>query len=344
MLRFISIGIVCIFFLASFSIFEKKTYPDKLSEWNFFKGKLSDLVPSKDVVPYSLNTPLFTDYAEKSRFVRLPSGKSVNYQKEGVLNFPEGTAIVKTFYYSADFRNPGINKNIIETRVLIKEQEAWKALSYVWNEDQTDAIREIAGDEKQVQFIDQKGIAQKVRYVIPNQNQCKGCHNSNDQLMPIGPSVSQLNGNLNYPTGIENQLKYWNKHGMIQNLPSFAAIPKTAVWNDPLSGDLNARARAYLAINCAHCHRREGPAQTSGLYLTESETDITALGINKPPVAAGQGSGGRLVDIHAGDANASILWYRMQTNNPGERMPELGRSLAHQEGIALIKEWINKMK
>ncbi len=344
MLRFVSIGIVCIFFLASFSIFEKKIYPDKLSEWNFFKGKLSDLSPSKDVVPYSLNTPLFTDYAEKSRFVRLPSGKYVNYQKEGVLNFPEGTAIVKTFYYSADFRNPGKNKNIIESRVLIKEQEGWKALSYVWNEDQTDAIREIAGDEKQVEFIDQQGITQNIRYVIPNQNQCKGCHNSNDQLMPIGPSVSQLNGDLNYLTGKENQLKYWNKHGMMQNLPSFASIPKTAVWNDPLSGDLNARARAYLAINCAHCHRREGPAQTSGLYLTESETDITAIGINKPPVAAGQGSGGRLVDIHAGDANASILWYRMQTNNPGERMPELGRSLAHQEGIALIKEWINKMK
>ncbi len=344
MLRFVSIGIACIFFLASFSIFEKKIYPDKLSEWNFFKGKLSELAPSKDVVPYSLNTPLFTDYAEKSRFVRLPSGKSVNYQKEGVLNFPEGTAIVKTFYYSADFRNPGKDKNIIETRVLIKEQEEWKALSYVWNEEQTDAIREIAGDEKQVQFIDQQGITQKVRYVIPNQNQCKGCHNSNDQLMPIGPSASQLNGNLNYPTGKENQLKYWSKHGMIENLPSYASIPKTAIWNDPLSGDLNARARAYLAINCAHCHRREGPAQTSGLYLTESETDITALGINKPPVAAGKGSGGRLVDIHAGDANASILWYRMHTNNPGERMPELGRSLAHQEGLALITEWINKMK
>ncbi len=344
MLRFVSIGIFCIFCLASFNIFPKKTYPDKLSEWNFFKGKLSELAPSKDVVPYSLNTPLFTDYAEKSRFVRLPSGKSVNYQKEGVLNFPEGTAIVKTFYYSADFRKPGKDKNIIETRVLIKEQEEWKALSYVWNEEQTDAIREIAGDEKQVQFIDQQGITQKVRYVIPNQNQCKGCHNSNDQLMPIGPSASQLNGNLNYPTGKENQLKYWSKHGMIENLPSYASIPKTAIWNDPLSGDLNARARAYLAINCAHCHRREGPAQTSGLYLTESETDITALGINKPPVAAGKGSGGRLVDIHAGDANASILWYRMHTNNPGERMPELGRSLAHQEGLALITEWINKMK
>ena len=344
MLRIVSIGIFCIVCLASFTIFQKKTYPDKLSEWNFFKGKLSDLSPAKEVVPYALNTPLFTDYAEKSRFVRLPSGKFVQYQSEGVLHFPEGTVLIKTFYYSADFRNPGKNKNIIETRVLIKEQEEWKALSYVWNEEQTDAIREIAGDEKQVQFIDKVGNPQKLRYVIPNQNQCKGCHNVNDQIMPIGPSVAQLNGNLSYPSGKENQLKYWHTHGMMQNLPSLATIPKTAVWNDPLSGDLNARARAYLAINCAHCHRREGPAQTSGLFLTESESDITALGINKAPVAAGKGSGGRLVDIQVGDGNASILWYRMQTNNPGERMPELGRSLVHQEGLALIKEWINKMK
>ena len=344
MLRIVSIGIFCIVCLASFTIFQKKTYPDKLSEWNFFKGKLSDLIPAKEVVPYALNTALFTDYAEKSRFVRLPSGTFVNYQSEGVLNFPEGTALIKTFYYSADFRNPGINKNMIETRVLIKEQDEWKALSYVWNEEQTDAIREIAGDEKQVLFIDKAGTPQKVRYLIPNQNQCKGCHNVNDQLMPIGPSVAQLNGNLTYSSGKENQLKYWNKHGMLKNLPSMATIPRTAVWNDLSSGDLNARARAYLAINCAHCHRREGPAQTSGLFLTESEKDITVLGLNKPPVAAGKGSGGRLVDILAGDANASILWYRMQTNSPGERMPELGRSLVHQEGLALIKEWIDKMK
>ena len=131
---------------------------------------------------------------------------------------------------------------------------------------------------------------------------------------------------------------------MLKHLPSAAAIPKSAVWNDSSSGNLNARARAYLAINCAHCHRREGPAQTSGLFLTEFEKDSTSIGFNKPPVAAGKGSGGRLVDIMAGHADASILFYRMQTNNPGERMPELGRSLVHREGLALIKEWIDKMK
>ena len=112
----------------------------------------------------------------------------------------------------------------------------------------------------------------------------------------------------------------------------------------PATGGLDARARAYLAVNCAHCHRKEGPAQTSGLYLTEDEKDPTAIGINKAPVAAGKGSGGRMVDILPGDAKQSILWYRMQTSDPGERMPELGRNLVHKEGVALIQQWIDEMK
>ena len=344
MLRLITIGVICFIFFGSFINYSGNNYHEKLSEWKIFEGKLASLKPKKGVVPYSLNTPLYTDYAEKSRLVRLPAGTSVEYKANEVLDFPAGTLLVKSFYYSADFRKPGVNKKIIETRLLVKEQQGWKALTYVWNDEQTEAFLEIAGDDKQVKFIDKAGNNQELRYVIPNQNQCKGCHNINDQIMPIGPTVAQLNGDLMYTTGKKNQIAYWKSHGMLVHVPAMASIPRTPVWNDPQSGDLNARARAYLEINCAHCHRREGPAQTSGLYLTAHEKDITAIGINKTPVAAGKGSGGRMVDILPGDATASILWYRMQTNNPGERMPELGRNLVHKEGLALIREWIDKMK
>lgn len=318
-------------------------YPEKLSEWGIYHGKMSDLVPVNGIVPYGLNTPLYTDYAEKTRFIRLPKGAAVSYAASGVLDFPIGTLLIKNFYYSADYRKPGIQKDIIETRLLVKESAGWKAMTYVWNEDQTDAHLEIAGDDKMVHFMDAKGVNQQVRYVIPNQNQCKGCHNQNDQLMPIGPAISRLNGDMNYPTGTENQIDYWKAHGMLVNVPDKKFIPRSAVWNNPATGDLNARARAYLDINCGHCHRREGPAQTSGLFLQESVTDPTALGINKTPVAAGKGSGGRMVDILPGNAEGSILWYRMQTTAPGERMPELGRNLVHKEGLALITEWINSM-
>lgn len=345
MLRVVIISVICFIFSGSFIIeIPVKKYPEKLSAWGIFEGKMNALKPAKGVVPYGLNTPLYTDYAEKLRFVRLPAGTAVKYSTATTLDFPTGTLLVKTFYYSADFRKPGVAKELVETRLLVKETAGWQAITYVWNEDQTEAILEIAGDDRNISFIDKDGEKQQVRYVIPNQNQCKGCHNSNDRIMPIGPGVAQLNGTYAYATGAQNQLTYWKTHRMLTQLPALSTIPRTAVWNDGSTGNLTARARAYLAINCAHCHRREGPAQTSGLFLTQTETDPTAIGINKSPVAAGKGSGGRLVDIKPGDAEGSILWYRMQTRDPGERMPELGRNLVHKEGLALVKEWIDKMK
>lgn len=344
MLRIVTIGLISIITLGSFLIRPVNAFPEKLSDWKIFSGKLSALTPANGVVPYAVNTPLYSDYAEKARFVKMPEGSWVNYQSSDVFDFPTGTLLIKVFYYSADFRKPGEAKKIMETRLLVKEAAEWKAITYVWNEEQTEAFLEIAGDDQQVSFIDKEGVAQQVRYVVPNQNQCKGCHNVNDRLVPIGPSASALNGTYPYTSGKDNQLVYWKKNNLLAHLPDLSAVPRTAVWNDPATGDINARARAYLAVNCAHCHRREGPAQTSGLFLTEKETDSTAIGFNKPPVAAGKGSGGRMVDILPGNAKGSILWYRMQTKDPGERMPELGRNLVHKEGLALVEEWINQMK
>ncbi|TDH27082.1 hypothetical protein EXU57_09360 [Segetibacter sp. 3557_3] len=333
-------------FLVAYSgnTYNGKAYPERLSEWQIFDANMASLMPKPGVVPFDLNTPLFSDYAEKARFIRLPRGTSVEYTSSGILAFPTGALLIKTFYYSADLRKPGQNKQLIETRLLLKEAAEWKALTYVWNEEQTDAFLEIAGEDRLVRFVNSDGEAKELRYVIPNQNQCKGCHNVNEMLLPIGPTAAQLNRNYLYQSGVQNQLRYWKLKGMLNGLPELRTVSKTPVWNDPASGDLESRARAYLAINCAHCHSPQGPARTSGLYLTETETNKTALGIHKSPVAAGKGSGGRLVDILPGSADSSILWYRMQAEGAGERMPELGKSLVHKEGVALIRDWINNMK
>jgi uncharacterized repeat protein (TIGR03806 family) len=343
MVRVFVIGLLLIILINSSFKSHAPAYPENLSEWGLFEGKMSQLIPKKEMIPYTLNTPLYSDYAEKSRFIRLAKGATIDYKAQGVLDFPVGTLIAKNFYYSADQRNLGKDIHVIETRLLIHESEGWKAMTYVWNEDQLDAVLEIAGDHKQIKFINSEGEAQQVRYVIPNQNQCKGCHNSHDKIAPIGPSIAQLNGDYIYDGGKKNQIEYLKSHGYLKAVPN-SKLPKMAVWNDPSTGDVNARARAYLEINCAHCHRSEGPAQTSGLYLTSYETNPTALGINKTPVAAGNGSGGNYFDIVPGDAKASILLYRMKTKEPGERMPELGRSLVHDEGVNLIQQWINEMK
>ena len=125
--------------------------------------------------------------------------------------------------------------------------------------------------------------------------------------------------------------------------PSPAEAPRLAVWDDPKSGTLDARARAWLEINCAHCHNPQGPARNSGLDLLASQQKPTSFGIGKPPVAAGIGSGGLAFDIVPGQPDKSILVYRIASTHPGIMMPELGKRLVHDEGVALIREWIAAM-
>ncbi|GAB4056003.1 SO2930 family diheme c-type cytochrome [Spirosoma litoris] len=320
------------------------TIPEKLSDYGFFKGKPANQEPAAGVVPYALNTPLFSDYAEKLRFIKLPSGQSVAYNDSAVLNFPIGTTLIKTFYYPNDFRDPAKGRRLMETRLLVHQPEGWKAFDYVWNDEQTDAFLEVAGDTKAVNYIDSKGVTHQQNYTIPNLNQCKGCHNRSETMTPIGPSVRQLNGDLAYGATNENQLLYWKKAGMLTGLPALANCPKTPIWNKPETGSLNDRARAWLDINCAHCHNPKGPAMTSGLNLSISETDPTALGILKTPVAAGRGSGGHPFDIVPGKPDESILIYRLNSTDPGEMMPELGRKVVHIESVELMREWIKTMK
>jgi uncharacterized repeat protein (TIGR03806 family) len=314
-----------------------------LSEYGFFAGNMAEQKPVDGIIPYTLNTPLFSDYAEKLRFVKIPEGRTVDYNATEVLAFPVGTTIIKTFYYPNDFRDVAKGRRLMETRLLIHEETGWKALEYVWNDEQTEAVLEVAGDTKEVSYVYSDGKKRTQQYSIPNLNQCKGCHNREEKMTPIGPSVRQLNGDFTYQSGTENQLKYWQKAGLLNNMPDLKDCPKLAVWNKPETGTLAERSRAWLDINCAHCHNPKGPAMTSGLNLSIHETNPTAMGFNKTPVAAGRGSGNRDYDIVKGNPDKSILIYRMESTDPGIMMPEVGRKTTHKEGVELVRSWIKSL-
>lgn len=312
-----------------------------LSEYGFFTGELKQLVPAKGVVPYHLNTPLFTDFAEKLRFVVLPEGAVVPYNDTAVFAFPVGTTLIKVFYYPLDFRDPSKGRRIMETRLLIHEESGWRALPYIWNEAQTEAVLDVAGETTTVSYTDLTGKKKSHAYVVPNMNQCKGCHNKQERMMPIGPSAWQLNGEHDYGTRKENQIQHWVNNGMLKN-PG-VALPKGVVWNDPSTGTVEERARMWLDINCAHCHRADGPASSSGLHLGWLEKDPVKMGIGKTPVAAGRGSGNFRFDIVPGKPDESIIVYRIKSNDPGIMMPELGRTQMQPEAVALVREWISTM-
>ena len=317
----------------------QEKFPKKLSDFAFFKD-IHAQIPADGVVPYELISSLFSDYSYKQRWVYIPESKKASFRKDEVFDFPVGSALIKTFYYPIDERNLSLGKKLMETRLLLRKQNGWEAVSYAWNEDQDEAIIKKAGKTILTDWIDFKGESRSVRYRVPNKNQCKECHAKNDAVMPIGPKARNLNKIYDYHDESINQLTKWMKLEYIDNIQIDLNTPVD--WKDD-TYSLDERVRSYLDINCGHCHISSGGANSTGLYLNLTETRPTHLGINKKPVATGRGSGGYEFSISPGKAEESILLHRMISTDPGVMMPESGRSLTHSEAIEMINEWIAVM-
>jgi uncharacterized repeat protein (TIGR03806 family) len=342
--------------------FHAQGQPEKLSDWHVVMADGKRLRLNTGVEPYALNTALFSDYAHKLRTLWLPPGTQANYSGDAAFEFPVGTIISKTFYYP---RATGGDKNavlrmaegkgesrdgldlakmrMIETRLLVRRQDGWVALPYVWNEEQTEATLARAGDIVPLALHDpasRDATALQIDYLVPDENQCAGCHatdNSLRAIQPIGPRARHLNRDDPWHPG-ENQLAHMAASGRLAGLPA-AGVPRNARFDDA-SEPLEARARAYLDINCGHCHSAKGPADTSGLWLDAATHDPIRLGECKPPVAAGQGTGDHMFDVVPGQPDDSIIVYRMSSLDPGAMMPEVGRATVHAEGVALVRDWI----
>lgn len=315
--------------------------PQFLSAYGFFRDARAR-EPVAGVTPYDLNTPLYSDGALKFRYVYVPPGAQARYNPDGVFDFPVGTVLIKTFAFAADMRRPTENVRFLETRLLIRRAEGWIALPYVWNEEQTEARLSIIGAQVPVSFTDEDGDAITLDWAVPNRNQCKGCHDLAGELTPIGPSARNLNRDIAYVDGVENQLAHWRSAGLLDQSPADAPNVPRAL--DASDGTLEQRARAYLDVNCAHCHNPQGPAHTSGLDLRWSQHEPVQWGVLKRPVAAGRGSAGYEFAIEPGHPERSILLYRMQSTDPGVMMPETGRQLVDDRGVALMREWIAEME
>lgn len=307
----------------------------KLSDYGLFADAGGRQL-AEGVVAYDLVNPLFSDYASKHRAVYVPGGKQAAYSAEGVFDFPVGSVLIKTFAFAPDMRKPAEGERYIETRLLIRKEAGWTAFPYIWNEEQTEATLAPVGGRQTIETIAPDGEALSIDYAVPNRNQCKLCHSKDGELTPIGPAARNLNHAG--PSGA-NQLADWTARGILVSAPD-AAPAAPAAFGDEAIGE---RARAWLDINCAHCHRAGGGASNSGLFLAWNETNPTGWGVHKRPTAAGRGSGDDLFVIEPGKPDQSILVHRLLSVEPGVLMPELGRTVVDQEGLALIRQWIAEM-
>lgn len=322
--------------------------PALLSEFYFFDEPASGapLQPRDGVERYDLINALFTDHATKDRHLYLPPGTALRYDDAGVLVFPVGSALIKTFSLAPDLRTPQSGARRIETRVLVHRSDGWVAWPYVWDDDQKEARYAPVGARRSWQVLDPGGTPLKIAWSVPNQNQCKTCHQSGDAIAPLGPTARNLNRMRVAQTGAGittaetlNQLDDWTHRGLLVGAPRAAAAPRVPEAFDG-GAPLETRARAWLDVNCAHCHQRAGSASNSGLYLGWSEKAGTALGFAKRPVAAGRGAGEGLFVIEPAHPERSIMIHRMASTEPGVAMPELGRSVTDPQGVALISAWI----
>lgn len=320
---------------------------DKLSSYRFFVGDdIAQLAPNERVVPYTLNTPLFSDYTTKRRFLWIPDGSTMTYDPEETFDIPVGSAIIKNFGYLDDIRSADGPQRLLETRILYRTATKWEVVTYVWNDDQTEAYRDISGERMDVTWVHYDGQPRSLEYSVPNNNQCKNCHEERDDITsPIGPKARHLNREFAYPDGTRNQLEHMADIGVLSGLPGdIADVPRAPVWDDPGTGTIEERARIWMDINCAHCHNPTGAARTSGLDLLYSQNNPYEYGVCKSPVAAGGGSGGLLYNIVPGQPENSILMYRLDSTELDVRMPEIGRQLIHEEGLALVRAWIESME
>jgi uncharacterized repeat protein (TIGR03806 family) len=312
-----------------------------LSDYGLFDD-LASQAPADGVLPYEVNTPLFSDYATKERFLRLPPGEPATWNGTDALGLPVGTILVKTFGYLHDRRDPASGQRLLETRLLLHGADGWRGAAYVYRDDASEADLAEAGAVIDASWIHDDGTMRTNAYVVPNENQCKNCHGEHEKNVPtpLGPKARHLD---RPGPGGENQLQHLIDLGLLVGAPPPDAWPRAPIASDPSTGNLDQRARAWLDINCGHCHNPRGAARTSGLYLDIFETDPSTFGVCKPPVATGRGSGGRPYDLVPGQPDQSILMYRISSTAPEIKMPELGRNLVDEEDVAMIRDWIEQM-
>ena len=323
-------------------------YPDRLSDWGLVSLDVEQLIISDQSLVYELNTALFSDYALKLRALYLPEGSQGKFDTTQTFDLPVGSIISKTFLYPKDLSGALLTSStwtgdpsairtsdyeLIETRLMVRQTDGWDALPYVWDGD--DAYLSLTGTIRPMTL----SSGEALNYLVPSKNQCASCHATNHttgELMPIGIKARHLDRTTALYN--KNQLDHLAERGWLDGVSRISRA--NAVWEDA-SQSLDHRARSYLDINCGHCHNAQGAADTSGLLLDYEDHPASAMGWCKPPIAAGRGSGGHLYGIVPGHADDSILSFRMATNDPGMMMPELGRSSVHEEGLALVSDWIN---
>lgn len=298
---------------------EVSTIPESLSETGCFQDASTKEV-SEHVVPFAVTSQLWSDGAEKSRFLSIPENRKIILLDDGDYEFPVGTVLVKNFTHQGQY---------LETRLMMRHETGWGGYSYEWSADQTDAA--LVDEGKTIDAGD-------FVHTIPSRSECFQCHTSAANVS-LGPEASQLDTTYSYPSGQEgNQNMSLFKANYLDRIPDSSHLTPMAALDDE-TADTVLKARSYLHANCSGCHRPGGPS--SGIDL-RIQTALAATGACDQPPASGDLDIINPRIIAPGDPQRSVLLARLQTLDEA-RMPPVASLRVHDEAVAVISDWIAQM-
>ena len=318
-------------------------FPRKLSETGLF-ASLKDRKPAPGLIPYSVNSPLWSDGAHKERYIAVPDDLKVEFSSGGNgWVFPDRSVLVKTFLLETE-RGVEATKKPVETRIMTRHDNEWVGYSYLWNDDLSDATlvaKEGVDKEFTIRDASSKTGVTKQTWHYPSRAECMVCH-SRAANWVLGLSGIEMNKDHDYGGVVANQLRTLDHIGLFSNKLDKAPeeLDKLANPADEKAG-LEPRVRAYLHSNCASCHIEAGGGNASIQLAAGTPLEAMRI-IDLPPLHEVPGTKGLKI-VAPGDPDRSILLQSISHRGTGP-MPPLATAIVDQAAVKLITDWIKQVK
>lgn len=293
-------------------------FPQKLSETGCVNPQnIKQTV--EGAIPYVVAEPFWSDNAKKTRYVALPDNTQITHNMDGSFAYPNGTVFIKHF---------DLQGKRIETRLFMKHDDGfWAGYTYEWLDDQSDAIL-VRGDKR-------KQIGNQT-WIYPSRAQCLSCHNSaaNDVL---GFVTEQLQGKAAYPGDKLAPQRATLDHINLFDRPLGESMNAFVPTRDTQE-DLNKRAKVYMDVNCAYCHRPDGVAR--GELDLRFATPLGQMGLcdKNPQLGTLDIPNAKL--LAPGDPSSSIVLERIKRRDR-HGMPPIGSTIVDDHGVMLLTQWIS---
>ena len=339
---------------------QSSDFPRRLSQTGVYKSTVEKQI-HPGLIPYEVNSPLWSDGATKQRYIGLPGNETAEFQTSKSWNFPDGTVLVKNF--ALPVKNQGDQDlALIETRLLARQNGEWYGYSYAWNPEQTDAyLVESEGRDQVFELESRDSVHEPSQQTwrFPSRAECMVCH-SRAQDFVLGLSVRQNNRSVIVDGKSKHQLEHFAKLGIFHHPPTESAdgsandtddkpfafrrslsdLPKLPDPSDPTL-PIESRVRSYLHSNCANCHVKEGGGNSKFTLGFDQPLEKTRM-ID----VAGEHDSFGLKDaklISPGEPDSSLLLHRMGRRGRGQ-MPPLATSVVDRNAVTMIRQWIAEMK